>query len=133
MYDNIFAGGQPSKISIENNLKKEALEEAGLKILKKKLTIGNTISYCHDHKDQIHSGTIFIYDYNIDKDVKLKNLDGEVEGFEQITVNNLYKILEKKLLKPNCIIPIADFFLRKMRDFFPEKGIVELKKILKQR
>ena len=45
----------------------------------------------------------------------------------------LYKILEKKLLKPNCIIPIADFFLRKMRDFFPEKGIVELKKILKQR
>ena len=76
---------------------------------------------------------VSIYDYNIDKDAKLKNLDGEVEGFEQITVNNLYKILEKKLLKPNCIIPIADFFLRKMRDFFPEKGIVELKKILKQR
>ena len=54
--------------------KKEALEEAGIKILKKNLTIGNTISYCHDHKNQIHSGTIFIYDYNIDKDVKLKNL-----------------------------------------------------------
>ena len=132
MYDNIFAGGQPSKISIEDNLKKEALEEAGIQILKK-LTIGNTISYCHNHKDQIHSGTIFIYDYNIDKDDKLKNLDGEVEGFEQITVSNLYEILEKKLLKPNCIIPIADFFLRKMRDFFLRRGIVELKKILKQR
>ena len=73
------------------------------------------LAICHNHKDQIHSGTIFIYDYNIDKDAKLKNLDGEVEGFEQITVNNLYKILEKKLLKSLTVLFQLLIFLRKMR------------------
>ena len=82
--------------------------------------------------NQIHSGTIFIYDYKIDKDTVLKNRDGEVQKFEIICVTELDKILEKKLLKPNCIIPIADFFLRNMRDFFPNKGILELEKLLKK-
>ena len=59
----------------------------------------------------------------------LQNHDGEVQGFEIICVTELDKILEKKLLKPNCIIPIADF-LRNMRDFFPITGILELKKLL---
>ena len=35
LYDNIFAGGQPSEISIQKNLKKEAFEESGIKIKKK--------------------------------------------------------------------------------------------------
>ena len=30
-YDNFIAGGQPCKISIQDNLYKEAYEEAGLK------------------------------------------------------------------------------------------------------
>ena len=47
-----------------------------------------------------------------------------------MSTTELYEILEKKLLKPNCIIPIADFFLRNMRDFFPNKGILELEKLL---
>ena len=132
LYDNVFAGGQPSGISIQKNLEKEAFEEAGIKIQKKKLTTGNTVSYCHNHKNQIHSGTIFIYDYKIDKDTLLKNHDGEVENFEKVSTSELYEILEKKLLKPNCIIPIADFFLRNMRDFFPNNGIVELEKLLKK-
>ena len=51
----------------EKNLEKEAFEEAGIKILKKNLTRGNTISYIHNYSDQIHSGTIFIYDYKIEK------------------------------------------------------------------
>ena len=35
-FDNLFAGGQPVGISILDNLKKEAFEEAGIqKILKK--------------------------------------------------------------------------------------------------
>ncbi|MEL0246590.1 MAG: hypothetical protein VW954_05190 [Alphaproteobacteria bacterium] len=130
LYDNIFAGGQPSDLSIRKNLEKEAFEEAGIKILKKNLTRGNTISYIHNYSDQIHSGTIFIYDYKIEKNHILQNHDGEVQGFEIICVTELDKILEKKLLKPNCIIPIADFFLRNMRDFFPIKGILELKKLL---
>ena len=130
LYDNIFAGGQPSKLSIHKNLKKEALEESGIRVLNKNLKIGSSISYIHNYNNQIHSGTIFVYDYELDKEVVLKNRDGEVQKFETISVTELYEILEKKLLKPNCIIPIADFFLRNMRDFFPNKGILELEKLL---
>ena len=72
----------------------------------------------------------FYYVPRVDKEVVLKNRDGEVQKFETISVTELYEILEKKLLKPNCIIPIADFFLRNMRDFFPNKGILELEKLL---
>ena len=130
LYDNIFAGGQPSNLSIHKNLKKEALEESGIRVLNKNLKIGSSISYIHNYNNQIHSGTIFVYDYELDKEVVLKNRDGEVQKFETISVTELYEILEKKLLKPNCIIPIADFFLRNMRDFFPNKGILELEKLL---
>ena len=133
LYDNIFAGGQPSAISIKQNLEKEAFEEAGIKILEKDLTIGNTFSYIHNHDHQIHSGTIFVYDYKIDQNIVLKNYDGEVQKFETICATEIDRILEKKLLKPNCIIPIADFFLRNMRDFFPNNSILELERVLKKK
>ena len=128
-----FAGGQPSAISIKQNLEKEAFEEAGIKILEKDLTIGNTFSYIHNHDHQIHSGTIFVYDYKIDQNIVLKNYDGEVQKFETICATEIDRILEKKLLKPNCIIPIADFFLRNMRDFFPNNSILELERVLKKK
>lgn len=131
-FDNIFAGGQPTGISISENLKKEASEEAGLKILKKNLIVGNVINYSHNHNDEIHSGVIFVYDYQVNKNVKLINNDGEVKGFKSIEVDKIYKILERKLLKPNCIIPIADFFLRNMRDFFPNSGILRLEELFKE-
>ena len=131
-FDNIFAGGQPSGISINKNLKKEASEEADLKILKKNLRVGNVINYSHNFNNQIHSGVVFIYDYQVDKNIEFKNNDGEVKGFESIEVDKVYKILEERLLKPNCIIPIADFFLRNMRDFFPNSGILRLEELFKK-
>ena len=131
-FDNIFAGGQPTGISINDNLKKEASEEAGLTILKKNLKAGNVINYSHNNNNQIHSGVIFTYDYYVDKDFEFKNNDGEVQDFESVEVDKIYKILEKRLLKPNCIIPIADFFLRNMSDFFPNSGILRLEELFKK-
>ena len=109
------------------------MRSRGLKLKKKNLTKGSIVSYIHDYKNQIHSGTIFIYDYKIDEKEILKNYDGEVQSFEKICATELDEILEKKLLKPNCIIPIADFFLRNMRDFFPNKGMLELDKLLRKK
>ena len=95
---------------MQKNLEKEALEEAGIRIIKKNLSTGSTIRYCHNHNNQIHSGIIFTYDYKIDENLIFQNHDGEVKCFEKISIAELDKILEKKLLKPNCVIPIADFF-----------------------
>ncbi len=129
-YDNLFAGGQPLGISILDNLKKEAFEEAGIKkIVKKNLTKGRIVNYFHEHQGKIHSGIIFNYHLKIDKS-NFCNMDGEVESFLSIDAFEIYKLLESNTLKPNCIIPIADFFLRNMNDLFPKKGILEVKKLL---
>ena len=44
-------------------------------------------------------------------------------------IENLYKILEKNFLKPNCVIPLIDFFILKEDDFVPKNVIVEIKKL----
>ena len=129
-YDNLFAGGQPIGISILENLKKEAFEEAGIReILRKNLVKGSTVNYFHEHQDKIHSGIIFNYHLKIDN-INFNNIDGEVESFFSEDAFQIYKLLESKTLKPNCIIPIADFFLRNMNDLFPKKGILEIKRLL---
>ncbi len=129
LYDNLVAGGQPLDLSIYKNLRKEAYEEAGLiNIKKKNLIKSKTINYFHEHENKVHSGIIFIYHLKID-DEKFTNIDGEVDNFESINAMNLYELLELKLLKPNCIIPIADFFLTFMSDLFPKKAILELKNL----
>ena len=57
-------------------------------------------------------------------------MDGEVDSFISEDALEIHKLLESKTLKPNCIIPIADFFLRNMNDLFCKKGILELEKLL---
>ena len=61
--------------------------------------------------------------------MKFSNQDGEVESFLSIEIEKLYKILEKNFLKPNCVIPLIDFFILKERDFVPKSFIVEIKRL----
>ena len=95
--------------------------------LKKNLTKGRTVNYFHEHQDKIHSGIIFNYHLKIDN-TNFCNMDGEVESFISEDAFEIYKLLESNTLKPNCIIPIADFFLRNMNDLFSKKlNFVKLK------
>ena len=91
---------------------------------------GTTVNYFHEYQDKIHSGIIFNYHLKIDY-INFNNVDGEVESFFSEDAFQIYKLLESKTLKPNCIIPIADFFLRNMSDLFSKKGILEIKKLLR--
>ena len=117
-------------ISILDNLKKEAFEEAGIKkILKKNLVKGTTVNYFHEHQDKIHSGIIFNYHLKIENN-NFCNMDGEVDSFISLMLLKYINLLESNTLKPNCIIPIADFFLRNMNDLFSKKGILEIKELL---
>lgn len=130
--DNAIAGGQPIKLSILENLKKEAFEEAGLKSEKLKLLKkGNTVNYIHNNKDRLISGIIFNYHLEKCEGMVLKNIDGEVENFISLPLFDIYKILEKKILKPNCIIPILDFLILNNYEFLTKATIVEIKKELR--
>ncbi len=130
LYDNPVAGGQPVNLSIEQNLQKEAYEEAGLNLnqmfLAKK---GSTIHYMHNEKKNFNSSVIFNYHLEKINNIEFKNQDGEVDEFISIEINKLYKILERKELKANCIIPIIDFLILKEGDFLSKKTMVEIKKI----
>ena len=130
--DNTVAGGQPINLSIFENLKKEAYEEAGIssKYLKK-VRRGNIVSYFHNSNNNFISAVIFNYHLNKDDELELKNIDGEVESFFPLTLENIYKLLEKNQLKPNCIIPILDFILLNDYHFLSKGTIVEIKKILR--
>ena len=130
--DNTVAGGQPTNLSILENLKKEAYEEAGIcgKHLKK-VQRGNTVSYFHNNNDNFISAVIFNYHLQKVDGLELKNIDGEVESFFSLTLENIYKLLEKNQLKPNCIIPILDFILLNDYHFLSKGTIVEIKKILR--
>ena len=99
------------------------------KIVKKNLTKGSTVHYFHEYQDKIHSGIIFNYHLKIENN-NFSNMDGEVDSFISEDALEIHKLLESNTLKPNCIIPIADFFLRNMNDLFCKKGILELEKLL---
>ena len=70
-----------------------------------------------------------MYDIEIDKNIKLYNKDGEVESFFNINTDDLHEIFSKKLLKPNCIIPMADFLLECYMKL-PKNSVKEIKTIL---
>ena len=130
--DNSVAGGQPINLSILENLKKEAHEEAGINSrYLKKIQRGNVVSYFHNNNNNFVSAVIFNYHLNKADELELKNIDGEVESFFSLTLENVYKLLENNQLKPNCIIPILDFILLNDYHFLSKGTIVEIRKILR--
>ncbi len=132
MYDNLIAGGQPVDISIKDNLYKEAFEEAGLGSNQMcSMERSKTVHYIHNENKKLNSSVIFIYQLEKTEKMYFKNMDGEVEDFVSIEIDNLYQILEQKKLKPNCIIPIIDFFILKKSDFISKKAMLEITKLMK--
>ena len=129
-YDNLIAGGQPIDLSIKNNFYKEAFEEAGLSQEQSShAKRSNTVHYQHNENTNFNSAIIFNYHLEKSDGMKFFNQDGEVESFLSIEIQNIYKILEKNLLKPNCVIPLIDFFILKEGDFVSKSVIVEIKRL----
>ena len=130
LYDNLIAGGQPIDLSIKNNFYKEAFEEAGLNQKQaSNAKKSNTVHYKHNENTNFNSAIIFNYHLEKSDDMKFSNQDGEVESFLSIEIEKLYEILEKNFLKPNCVIPLIDFFILKESDFVPKNVIVEIKRL----
>ena len=130
LFDNLIAGGQPIDLSIKDNFYKEAFEEAGLSQEQSShAKRSNTVHYQHNENTNFNSAIIFNYHLEKSDDMKFSNQDGEVESFFSIEIEKLYKILEKNYLKPNCVIPLIDFFILKESDFVPKNVIVEIKRL----
>lgn len=112
--DNIIGGGQPIGISLEDNLCKEAHEEAGMDAdLAKTAKRVGLINYMTEKQNGLRNDTLFIFDLELSEDFVPKNTDGEVASFQLLPVQQVAKIIhDTDRFKFNCSLVIIDFMMR---------------------
>lgn len=120
MLDHIVAGGQPSGISLMENVVKECKEEAGIpdELARAGIVPVGAISYetYSAAKDTISRAVLFNYDLTLPDDFVPTPVDGEVEEFFLWTVDEILESMAENFhdpIKPNCYSVIIDYLLRK--------------------
>ena len=112
--DNTVAGGQPSDLTVFDNLVKECDEEAGMprSLVEQAVPVG-TVSYTVDGRVGRKHEIIFNYDLELSADFVPENRDGEVENFELWPVERAMEVVAKTSdFKFNCALVLIDFFVR---------------------
>jgi hypothetical protein len=112
--DQMVAGGQPTGISLKNNLIKECAEEANIpaKIAVLSKPVG-AITYCMERLEGLRRDVLFIYDLVLPEDFEPENKDGEMEGFRLMTIDELCACVQGTCdFKFNCALVVIDFLIR---------------------
>ncbi len=112
--DNMIGGGQPVGLTLEQNLCKEAKEEAGVdNTLACTAKAVGKVTYMFERSDGLRNDTLFIYDLELKDDFVPRNTDGEVESFSLMPLKEVAKIIcETDRFKFNCNLVIMDFMMR---------------------
>jgi len=112
--DNMIGGGQPIGLTLEQNLCKEAKEEAGVEeALALSARTAGKISYIFERPDGLRVDTLFVYDLELPEDFVPQNTDGEVESFALMPVEEVAALIrETDRFKFNCNMVITDFMMR---------------------
>lgn len=115
VFDNTVAGGIKAGENIYNALKREAYEEAGLKINSfNNIKLVGTINY--NWKNRIYSirrDTLFLFDLEVDKTFRPICSDGEVEEFKLMDWKKVLQLIqETDLVKNNCNLVFSNFLIR---------------------
>jgi 8-oxo-dGTP pyrophosphatase MutT (NUDIX family) len=112
--DNLIGGGQPIGLSIEENLCKEAAEEAGIDpALALTATRSATIHYHLDRPDGMRRDTLFVYDLELPESFVPQNTDGEVASFRLLPLAEVATLVrDTDQFKFNCNLVIIDFMMR---------------------
>ncbi|HLF58985.1 MAG TPA: DUF4743 domain-containing protein [Alphaproteobacteria bacterium] len=112
--DNMVAGGQPASLSFVANMMKEAEEEASIAPALSKTAIeAGYISYCVETPEGLGPATMFVFDLDLPRDFTPVNADGELAGFELLSMAEVLRLVEEdREFKPNSNLVILDFCLR---------------------
>ncbi len=112
--DNLIGGGLPVGLTIEQNLCKEAKEEAGIDAsvaLTAKLI--RTIDYLRELPDGSRNDSLFIYDLELPENFTPRNTDGEVAAFHLMPIKEVAALIcDTDKFKFNCSMIIVDFMMR---------------------
>jgi isopentenyldiphosphate isomerase len=114
--DHIVAGGQPHGISPTKNVIKECQEEAGIEddLAKRAVPVG-AVSYCSEYSYGLKRDVLFCYDLKLPRDFVPVAVDGEVEEFYRLRVEDVMDIVRRRdgdVYKDNCNLVLLDFFVR---------------------
>lgn len=112
--DNMVAGGLPANIGLQKNLLKECWEEAGID---SKLAAGarpvGAITYNMETAKGLKPDTLYCYDLQLPASFRPNCNDGEVAGFELLSVKDVMEIVrDSDEFKLNCNLVVIDFFIR---------------------
>ncbi len=112
--DHMAAGGLPWGIALEDNLRKECWEEAGLPaaIADRAQPVG-IVSYCRSSDRGLKPDTIYCYDLELPEQVTPRCNDDEVESFQLLPAADVMHIVDTTDdFKLNCNLVIIDFLIR---------------------
>jgi 8-oxo-dGTP pyrophosphatase MutT (NUDIX family) len=112
--DNMIAGGQPIGLSLDENLVKEAQEEAGLSAEAARRAVPvSVVSYLMENSAGLKPDTLFVYDLEVGEDFVPRNNDGEVEYFMLLPLDDVARLVrDTEDFKFNVSLVIIDFLIR---------------------
>ncbi|KAH7883002.1 NUDIX hydrolase domain-like protein [Phlebopus sp. FC_14] len=118
--DNSVAGGVPSGMSMFESLVKESMEEASIEehIIKTHAKCVGCISYFYrTTRGWLQPEVEYVYDLRASPGIDTtpfqpKPLDGEVESFELLPLDQVVTKMRQGLFKANCAMVVVDFLIR---------------------
>ena len=112
--DNMVAGGLPYSLTLEENLRKECEEEAGVspELAARARPVG-AISYNRVAQRGFRRDVLYCYDLELPEDFIPANTDGEVEAFMLMPLDEVARVVRQTdEFKLNCNLVVIDFLIR---------------------
>lgn len=112
--DNMVAGGLPAGLSLEENLVKEAHEEASVpEELARQARPAGALSYMMEVPDGLRRDVLFVYDLPVPEDFRPLDRDGEHSRFDRMPAARALQLVEQTdAFKFNVNLVIIDFAIR---------------------
>jgi len=112
--DNMVAGGQPTGLTLFENLLKEAAEEADIPpALAATARPVGAIAYCLEDEWGLKPDVMYCFDLEVPADFVPRNTDGEIEDFTLLPVAEVARLVrDTNQFKFNVNLVIIDFLIR---------------------
>jgi hypothetical protein len=112
--DNMVAGGQPAGLSLEENVVKEAAEEASApEALARQARPAGAVSYAMEVPIGLRRDVLFLYDLRVPEDFRPASRDGEHSGFKKMPAAQALRLVDETgEFKFNVNLVIIDFAIR---------------------
>lgn len=121
MLDQAVAGGVARGETPLECIIREAEEEAALdpEMVRSRIVAAGTVSWFNVSDEKaggevglMNPGVLYVYDLEVGEDVMFKPVEGDIEAFTLMNVQQVQSALRKGKFKPSCAIVMLDFLIR---------------------